>query len=593
MRIVVALLLLLTSTIWGDISIEISADQSNYTLDDTISLNIRITTDSSVVKVNKFPSPDGLMLLAQSRSVSQSIQIINGETTKEITTDYSLTYSPSKVGKITVPPVTVNYKGKAYTSNSVIVNILDSGVEEETDSKFQFPFDTDLFLAATVDKEDVYVGEQITVTYSLYHRIDVNFAEQPNTPSFKDFWIEEIKKESLGSSKGTKIYKGYYFKVTPIAKFALFPMKSGSFELPPLHGKFRADAFSSMFHRSPKSIYKRKSNSIKVNVKDLPQKDRPDDFKIENVGDLSFSVSLSKSQVEVNEPVTLKMVIKGVGNIKNISFPELKQSNSFKYYDPVDKSVIGDGNPINGEKERVIAIKPLEAGSFNPFDIDFSFFDPKKNRYYKIDYKELKLDVVGGNSNNPTVNGNGLNGNSSQNSGNSNIQNSKSESNSVILKPIDDDFQTNRGNFIFYIVILVLIFGSLLIYIFVFIAYKIKSHNEGNIFEIKKRKAAKKLFNSFKELQKQSLSTEEFYLKYYQIVAEYLVDKFSISVKGLTTEQSALFLEKKGVKESEIQIITNQLENSEFVRFSRLDVTEEERKLSIQAIKDAILRIES
>ncbi|MBN2695371.1 protein BatD [bacterium] len=598
MKIVVLFLLFLTSPVWGDISVEMSADQTNYTLDDTISVNVRIKTDTSVVKVKKFPSPEGLMLLAQSRSISQSIQIINGETTKEITTDYSLTYSPSKIGKITIPPVTVTYKGKVYTSNSLSINILNSGVESEGDSKFEFPFDTDLFLAATVDKDDVYVGEQITVTYSLYHRIDVNFAEQPNTPSFKDFWIEEIKKDSLGSPKGTKIYKGYYFKVTPIAKFALFPMKSGSFELPPLSGKFRADAFSSMFNRSPRSIYKRKSNSIKINVKELPQQDRPDNFKIENVGDFSFALSLSKSQVEINEPVTLKMTIKGTGNIKNISFPELKQLNNFKYYDPVDKNIIGDGSPIHGEKERVIAIKPLENGVFKPFDIVFSFFDPAKGKYYTVDYKDLKLEVVGGNSNsNLSANSNNPTTNNGSNSQNSSNQLNKTSSGDVyqdiVLKPIEESYRESGKATIFYLILSIIMLSTFLFYIFAFITYRIKIHNEDNIFAIKRKKAAKKLFDSFKTLQKESLSTEEFYLKFYQIVAEYLIDKFSISVKGLTTEQTALFLEKKGIKEPEIQTITNQLENSEFVRFSRLEVTEDEKKSSIQAIKDTILKIES
>ena len=52
----------------------------------------------------------------------------------------------------------------------------------------------EVFIAAEIDKENAYLGEQITLTYKLYKRVDVNIAgiDQFQMPNFKGFWVEEL-----------------------------------------------------------------------------------------------------------------------------------------------------------------------------------------------------------------------------------------------------------------------------------------------------------------------------------------------------------------------------------------------------------------
>jgi len=592
-KLLIILLFFISFALWGELKIEMSSDSQNYTLDDTISLTIAVTSDSKPVEIKRFPAPDNLMLLAKSKSTSQRIEVVNGETFKEISVIYSLTYSPSSVGKIKIDPISITEKGTVYTSNSLTLNIVEKSSDikddiENGDKKYEWPFDNEMFIVAQADKNTVYQGEQVTIKYYLYYRTDVDFAEQPALPSFKDFWIEELSKNKFVTNRTTKVYKGYYFKVTTIAQVAVFPMKAGEIDLPPFSAKFKGDVFSSMLSSSPNTIYKRTSNFLKLTVKPLPEEGKPDNFITGNVGNFTFSAILSKTNVSVNEPITLKMIIKGKGNIKNISFPKISENiDGFKLYEPIEKTNLYDDSVISGEKEYSIAIKPEKEGTFTPFDLSFSYFDPQKEKYVVLDYNNLEITV---NSNGQTLK------TTEQNTNNINsVQTNENNQNTILttIKPINETYQSNVNyENIIKLVFIFLLFLLPLIYMLISFIIKAKLKNVENQSFILSKNAYKNAVKSLNMLKKETNDISLFYQKFYQITAEYLINRFAISIKGLTTEQIGLFLEKKNIKESEIRNLLNQIENSEFIRFSNMKVTQSEMFESIENIKAVLLKIE-
>ena len=68
-------------------------------------------------------------------------------------------------------------------------------------------------------------------------------------------------------------------------------------------------------------------------VKDLPEEGKPEDFN-GAVGDFTFDLKAEPREIKVGDPITLKMIIKGVGNFNTVTCPKLEADKSFKIYDP-------------------------------------------------------------------------------------------------------------------------------------------------------------------------------------------------------------------------------------------------------------------
>jgi hypothetical protein len=519
-------------------------------------------------------------------STMQSYKYINGVSTSNTTITYQLTYIPTKVGSATLGPIKIKNRGKLYISNSLKLQITNSSndTNNATEDDYKYKFDPELFIVAKVDKPTVFIGEQVIVTYELYHRIDVDFAEQPVIPSYKNFWLEEL--DASGFRKTSrKIYKGYYFKVTPLARMALFPIKEGEITLPPFKAKFKADIFS--FGSSPSKIHTRTSNLVKLNVLPLPEKDKPKDFSIGNIGDYTFTVAVSKNNVKVNEPFTINMTIKGTGNIKNISLPKMKDIENFKVYEPTESVQITNKGVIRGSKSISIALKAEKPGNFKSFNLKFEYFNPKTKKYQTIDYRDLEIKVTG--TPNSTQNNN-------INNNDNNVQNNDSDIHniSVSLKPISNNTKSlvkdkNYKTLYSFLILIIILFPSIYLFIYIYLKRKYKYINNKDVLLVKN--SYKKALNLLKDLEKRNPSSKEFYGDLHSIIISYIEEKFSIVAKGLTINQIAIFLEEKNLKERYIKALTDTLENSQYIKYSNIEIKETDKKLSLNIIKEVINNI--
>jgi len=580
-RILVLLIFISINYLYGrDTSIIISSDSQKYSIDERIDISIKITS-SRAVRLDEMPTVKNLKLVGTPlNSTIQSYKYINGVSTSNTVVTYNLTYIPITQGIAKIGPIKIKRHGKMYISNTLKLNIVkgSGNLDNAVDDDYKYPFDPELFIVAKVDKDEVFVGEQVIVTYELYHRIDVDFAEQPVIPSYKNFWLEELDTSNFRRSK-RKVYKGYYFKVTPLARMALFPIKEGDLTLPPFKVKFKADIFS--FGSSPNKIYRRTSNLVKLKVKPLPAKNKPKDFPEGNIGRYSFSVSISKNKVKVNEPFTINMKIKGTGNIKNLTFPKLENIDGFKIYEPTESVKITNKGVIKGEKSVTIALKAERPGKFKSFKLKFQYFNPKTKKYRVIDYGDLEITVDG--KANIKLN----NGNSKINQKDANNDNSIS----VALKPVSETTEIlmkNKSYHFEYFILLVVILLFPFIYLILYLYFKRKYKHISNKDVLLMKNSHKKALNSLKNLDKRNPPVKEFYGELHSIIIAYIEEKFSILAKGLTIDQIAVFLEEKNLKEKYIKIFTDTLENSQYIRYSNIDVSESDKKNSLNIIKNVI-----
>jgi hypothetical protein len=115
------------------------------------------------------------------------------------------------------------------------------------------------------------------------------------------------------------------------------------------------------------------------------------------VGNFSVSANLDKTTVKTNEPVNLKVVIKGNGNLKLIDLPSFRFPADLEVYDPKVKDQIEAGlNGISGSKTFDYLIIPRFPGSFEIPSWSFTWFDPSAGEFRTFTTNPMVIEVERG-----------------------------------------------------------------------------------------------------------------------------------------------------------------------------------------------------
>ncbi len=91
----------------------------------------------------------------------------------------------------------------------------------------------------------------------------------------------------------------------------------------------------------------------------------PPGFSAVNVGHWDLSTEASESEVELGQPVTVKVILEGRGNLHNVVLPPLTAPEGLKVYDPTpsDKFSVSRGQ-VGGRQVREYLVMPQQTGTF-------------------------------------------------------------------------------------------------------------------------------------------------------------------------------------------------------------------------------------
>ena len=175
---------------------------------------------------------------------STSIQIINGQRTKSVQSTYTYVLRPVKAGRFTLPTATAKVKGKTISSESATIEVVAAGAASsrqqaarpssgQTAQRQQVGVqDSDIFLALTLDKSKVVVGEPIIATLKLYQRVNIAGFENVSFPTFNGFWSQEIEAPS-NIEFAREVYDGQIYNAALLRKFVLVPQQQGKVTINP------------------------------------------------------------------------------------------------------------------------------------------------------------------------------------------------------------------------------------------------------------------------------------------------------------------------------------------------------------------------
>jgi len=554
------------------------------------------------------------VLSGPNTSTSSSIRSINGRTSMTITYTNSYLLQASRVGNFEIPAATVTVDGKSYRSNKVTIQVQTGATNSQSPGqanqpgKQQTPAQggvqtnaNDVFLKAYVSRTKPYQGEGIIVTYKLFTRVPIAQISINKLSSFQGFWSQNLLRDNERFPQYNQTINGEQYVVAEIRKIALYPLKSGKLTIEPLEVEcvaqirrqtrqrtgdpFFDDFFNNSFFSSSYATVEKalKSNPLVINVKTLPLENKPASFG-GAVGSFTFRSDIDKTTLQTNEPVTLKFVVSGKGNIQlieklNVTFPP-----DFEVYDP---KIVSDykttASGVSGIQSFEYLIIPRKPGEFKIKPVTFTFFDLAKQSYVTLKSPEYALNVEKGSGESAVMTYTGVNKEEIQYIG-SDIRHIENQ-NFTIRKAGTGFF----GSWIYFLSL----FIPLVLFIALLIFFKKEAARRRDTLLMKNRKATRVARKRLKKAEAfmKSGKQNDFFEEISQALWGYLSDKFGIPLAGLSMDSVKEALRKKEVSDEIIEQFMSTLNDTEFARFAPGDKTLKMEEIYGKAM-EIILKIE-
>lgn len=567
----------------------------------------RLTFTVNTQKVKDFlaPSIKGFdVLMGPTRSQQSSTQIINGKVSSSSSITYTYILMAGKEGTYTIPAASIEVDGEKVFSNALTIKVLppdqtagnsqaNQGGGGSSSSRGQIAgsriTDKDLFITATASKTTVYEQEAILLTYKVYTSVNLRQLME-DMPDMKGFQMQEIQ---LPQQKQYSMehYNGRNYNTIIWRQYVLFPQQTGKLEIPAVtfdgvvaQQTISDDPFDAFFNGGGYIEVKKKivAPKVVINVKPLPVK--PANFS-GGVGEFTMTSSINAKEVKTNDAVTIKLTIKGAGNMKLITSPEVKFPEDFEVYDPkVTNNFDVSRAGLSGTQTIEYLAIPRHAGNFTIPPVEFVYFDLKSQSYktLKTEAYDLKVEKGKGNADQVIADF-------------TNKENVKVLGQDVRFIKLGDTTLTPKGE---------VFFGTMgywlgyLIPFIVFVAlvvfFRKQAAENANVAKMKTKKANKVATKRMKLAGKLLAENKknEFYDEVLKALWGYISDKLSIPVSQLSKDNIEAELTKHGVAEDVTKTFINALNECEFARYAPGDENEAMDKVYATSV-DAIGKMEN
>jgi hypothetical protein len=394
--------LLAAAPAWADVEFYQQVDRTEVGTEDTFRLTV-VVVDAPPSAQVQLTNPKDFEVLSSSRSSQRSIQLSGGgPAVIQDITKHTLILQARRAGKLTIPPSSLITADRTYRTDPIEMTVkagrLGPPPGQATRPALPDPFrnfptmdpfeemegsddepviprgDSDLFLRASLDRDEVYVGEQTTLSLYIYSRVDLSSVDAVTMPKLEGFWSEDVESPTQLSGE-QKVVNGVPYRAYLLRRRALFPVKPGTLTITAAEADITT-GFLFAGHR-----VHRVSNALKVKVKPLPP-GGPANMANANVGSWQLSMDVSPTRVELGQPITVRVILEGTGNVKNVTPPKLTAPPALKVYDPTTTDrLTPNKNRIQGRRVQEYLVMPQRTGTFTLPGLEFPFFDPRRREY--------------------------------------------------------------------------------------------------------------------------------------------------------------------------------------------------------------------
>lgn len=532
-------------------------------------------------------------------SSESSFQMVNGHTSSSSSITYTYTLYAAKSGVYNIPAAHARVGGKQISSSPAKVTVVGSTQGRGNNSPKMHEDDNyqphmraagsaisgrDLFIKVSANKKKVYEQEPILLTYKVYTLVDLTQLEG-KMPELTGFHTQEIP---LPQQKSFHIERvnGKPYRTVTWSQYVMYPQMTGKMEIPSITFKGivvqqnrSVDPFEAFFNGGSGYVEVKRNivaPSIKIDVLPLPQK--PANFS-GGVGKFNISAQLNKNELKAGDPLSLRIVVGGIGNLKLIKQPVVNFPKDWDKYDPkvTDKTKL-TSNGLEGNMIYDILAVPRNQGHYTIPPIELTYYDTSLNQYKTIKTQSFEIEVAKGDGSRSSV----VDYSKDQPKDIKDIKKGDAELHSV------DNFFFGSVGYLMSLLIPFVAFVALLV------IFRKRAIDNADLVKMKGKKANKIATKRLRQANKLMLAgkSNEFYDEVLRALWGYVGDKLNMPAEKLSRENISEKLQSHNVDDNTISKFLSAIDDCEMMRFAPGD-PEGNMNKTFESAMTAIMEIEN
>lgn len=357
------------------------------------------------------PSFDGLDILAgPTVSTGYQYQNINGTSSHKTTLTITYVVMARNAGTVTIGAASIDVKGRTYTTKATPVEVVAESADDRRDGEERAAeqgnavrskvAQDDILLRLNLSRANVYKGEPIRASLTLYTRVGIAGFENVKLPSFNGFWSQELPTDNYTTHRQTLDGKVYDTRI--IKEYLLYPQQTGTLTIDPAEMTAVAQVVVrnnnnfDPFFGSGADVYnvqrKLSTGRTEVTVKELPA-GAPASFD-GAVGSFTLSGEQPPADLRANSAATYTVKISGTGNLTFLQAPALDLPSSFEMYDVRTTEALRTTTAgTTGYRQFEYPFIARAEGEYDIAPVEFSYFSPEKNDYVTLATRPMTLHV--------------------------------------------------------------------------------------------------------------------------------------------------------------------------------------------------------
>lgn len=403
---------------WAEPQFKVQVDRKKIDQDESLSLKLEVEQQGAGLAIGQpqFEAPDFEVLNTYQSSFVQSYYE-NGNFGMRTTKSITSVLRPIRTGTLTIKDIRIQVGNQTLTADPITVEVgaPGSGTPPPEDyggsvglrgtGKRGDP--RNFFVRAEINKEKLYKGEQLIVSYYLYRRVQVFNIQVTKYPTLEGFLREDLDMPIVGRlTFESTVLDGAAWERALLVRYAAYPLKEGKLKIDAMTLKANYysgggsgalgdenDPFFQFFRQLSPQTGTYSNEPIEIPVSPLPESGRPNDFS-GAVGEFSVQSAVDRYELKAHEPVTLTLRVEGRGGVSGIEAPKVEWPSSVDLYESKSHSKTGRGGI--SEKTFEVILIPREEGTVTLPSVPFTFFDPGAGKYVTRATEPVTLRVNAG-----------------------------------------------------------------------------------------------------------------------------------------------------------------------------------------------------
>ena len=359
-------------------------DQNTITINETIVLTV-ILDKQGGDDIDFSPLQLQFDILNSQRSSQTSI--VNGRATSK--TEWNLILSPKETGKLIIPSFSVN----GIFSQALTIDV----IEKSTAKPHTSVAPQEVYLKASIDKNSVYVQEQILLHLRLYYRTSLSGYDT------EDLIIDGATVTLTSEKNYQTMENGFQYNVLE-KTYALHPQKSGVLTIPSQVWQLEKASrnFGFGFRQQSSPYLRVNSEPQTIKVKTAPKHSTAKDWLPATSVTLEQQWQQSIITAKVGEPLTYSLTINAEGlhfsQIPSIDLNSTPELTIYADQAKTDNQLTLQG--ITGQRIESYAIIPKKSGKLTLPEITFQWWNTKTDKEETITLTQQTIIVASNNTDN-------------------------------------------------------------------------------------------------------------------------------------------------------------------------------------------------